>query len=212
MYMNIEMLSPDKLKVVLTNVDLSRYELSYLTISSDDPATKRMVTDILMQARISTGFHFKNNKLLIEVVPGKNNGCVLYLTKSPAPARTFRKPLRESDGEISEIPEAVRPMPSAYILSCGCLDDTIDAINCFAEFPDIVLRKSSLYDVNGNYCLLFSPVAPGLDQRRLFSLLTELSEFGSTEKADPIHEAMIAEHGRAISPERAVEKMMRFFH
>ncbi|MDR3552878.1 MAG: adaptor protein MecA [Clostridia bacterium] len=199
--MNIEMLSPDKLKVVLTIYDLNRYELSYMSISSDDPATKRMVSDILTQARTSTGFHFKNSKLLIEVVPGKNNGCVLYLTKSPI-ARSPHRPVQE---------KPAAGMSHAYILSCGCLDDAIDAIGCFAQFPDIPLRRSALYSLDGHYHLLFSPMVPGLDRKRFYSLLTELSEYGSADTADPVREAVIEEHGRPISAERAIENFIRFF-
>lgn len=204
--MNIELISPDKLRVVLTVGDLGRYELDYASISSDDPATKRLVSDILAQARSRIGFHFKNSKLLIEVVPGKNSGCVLYLTKMPCGTA------RNAGGQAQDTQSGSYTAQNEYILSCSCLDDTIDAISCFADFPDVHLRKSSLYSLDGSYHLLFSPVMPGLDSRRFGSLLTSLSEYGSTGRADPVREAVLEEHGSPISSGRAVENFIRFFN
>lgn len=208
--MNIEMLSPDKLRVVLTGGDLTRYDLSYLSISSDDPATRRMVSDILVQARISTGFHFSNTKLLIEVVPGKNNGCVLYLTKSPGreKASAAAGKTRFDEGDP---PDASDQTPPAYILSCGSLDDAIGAAGRFAGFPDVVLGRSALYNFERKYVLLFSPVFPGLDRKRLMTLLDELSEYGDTAAAGPVRVAMVKEHGQALSADHAVENMLRYF-
>lgn len=203
--MTIEMLGPDKLRVVLTVSDLSRYELDYASISSDNLATKRMVSDILTQAKTKTGFRYKNSKLLVEVVPGKNSGCVLYLTKTPSSSAD--KPGEEN---LSRTPKTGAAQ-SAYILSCACLDDTIDAIERFVGFPDIPLKQSSLYSLGGRYHLLFSPVMPGLDRHRLLSLLSELSEYGKADTADPVSEAFVREHGSAISSGRAVESFIRYF-
>lgn len=198
---NIEMIGPDKLRVVLNLGDLNRYELDYSSIRSESPETRELVRDILAQAKSDTGFSTRNSKLLIEVVPGKNKGCVLYLTRLPLTTH-LRTGRQEPD---------TRSKSGEYILSCTTFDDTIGAVSCFAAYPDIPLRKSSLYDCDGRYHLIFAPVRPGLDGQRLASLLASLSEYGSAQQADPIREAMLAEHGRAISGTRAVEKMLRFF-
>lgn len=200
--MTIEMISPDKLRVVLTVSDLDHYELDYASISSDDPATRRMVCDILTKAKSENGFRFRNNKLLVEVVPGKDSGCVLYLTKSPA----------VRSAELPTLPKSHRPRSNnAYILRCASLDDLLDAIGCFAGYPDIPLRDSGLYAEDDGYSLLFRPVTAGLDARRMAALLLELSEFGTVRSADAVREALLMEHGKPVAPRRAVQNLMRYF-
>lgn len=206
-FMNIEQLNPEKLKIVLSCDDLKKYKLDYLSISTESVATKLLVTDILIDAKNMAGFTAKNSKLLIEVLPGKNKGCILLLTKMPLSVQHKSK-INEQALNLS----ALLQEQNVYILSCNCLDDTIDAISCFSNYPDIPLSKSALYDFNGQYHLIFSPIYYGTDKQRLCSLLSILSEYGKTQKTDPIHEAVLTEHGNPISGNRAVENILRFFN
>jgi adapter protein MecA 1/2 len=207
--MNIEQLTSDKLRVMLSLDDLRKYNLDYMSISSESAATKLLVTDILIDAKNMAGFTTKSSGLLIEVLPGKNKGCILLLTKIPLSMQIKRK-TKTSEDSLSL--SSLLKEQNNYILSCNCLDDTIDAINCFASYPDIPLSKSALYDLDGKYHLIFSPIYFGTDKKRLFSLLSLLSEYGKTNKTDPIREAVLIEHGNPISCNRAVENMLRFFN
>lgn len=197
--MNIELISPDKLRVNLSTMDLNRYDLDYLSISTESAGTKRMLKDILFEAEETAGFTTRNCKLYIEVLPGKSDGCVLYLTKMPARANRRKRNMTECKTD-------------SYILSCGCIDDAIDAINCFAGYPDIPLSQSSLYNLDGKYMLTFSPVRLGVDDDRLWELLTLLSEYGETTQSSPLKEAILAEHASTLTSGRAVENIMRYFH
>lgn len=217
--MNIEQIGSDRLKVFLNAVDLDKYALDYMSISKDSPGTKSMLRDILHRARQLSGFSLKNAKLFIEVVPGKNDGCVLYLTKLIQTAEyrlhTGENKLPADGCPYSSQPDAAgdaEKAHSGYILSCGSLEDTIGAINCFGSFPDVPLMSSSLYNHEESYQLAFSPVRFGLDQKRLSALIASLSEYGEMGKSSPLKEAMLAEHGKAILNERAVENFMLYFH
>lgn len=198
--MNIEPLGSDKLRVSLSSADLDRYDLDYGSISSESPGTRRMLRDILSQARENSGFSARDCRLLIEVLPGKEDGCVLYLTRRPksaVPAARTRTARREPEGR--------------YILTCLTIDDTIDAIHRFTRYPDIALVDSSLYDFGGKYHLTFAPVGLGLDRSRLSALLADLSEYGDASRTSPAREAVLAEHGHTIRGTRAVESFIRFF-
>lgn len=196
--MNIEKLSPDKLRVTIGNAELDRYDLDYISISNESPGTRRMLGDILKAAQNSVGFSTKGCRLFVEVVPGRDDGCVLYVTRV-APAEKPR----------GIAPRA--PVREGYILFCQTLEDTIGAVRRFRGYPDVLLRRSALYEMNGSYALSFNPVRFGMDDARFSALLLELSEFGRTAAASPVGEAMMAEHGRVIAHERAVEQFMRYF-
>ena len=197
--MNIQQLSPDKLRVQLEVSDLEKYELDYFSISSQSPGTKRLLKEILSQAQKS-GFSAFRCKILIEVLPGKNNGCVLYLTKTPFAAGSRVR--RHHTDSICK----------GYILSCSNLDDAIDALGRFKDYSDIPIKSSSLYCFEDMYYLVFLPVALGLDRERLVSLLASLSEYGNAESANSIRVAMLTEHGETILTDRAVESFIRYFH
>lgn len=207
--MNIEQISPEKLRIVLSCDDLQKYNLDYMSISSESEATKLMISDILIDAKNMAGFSAKNSKLIIEVLPGKSDGCILYLTKIPLNTQPkYRIKANLTSLRLS----ALLQDQNDYILSCNCLDDAINAINCFGNYPDIPLSKSSLYNFNGQYHLIFSPVYVGTDKQRLSSLLSILSEYGQTQKTNPLHEALLTEHGNSILMSRAVENIMMYFN
>lgn len=195
--MNIQQLSPDKLRILLDSSDLEKYDLDYFSISKESFGTKRLLKEILAKAQ-KNGFSTIRCKILIEVLPGKNNGCILYLTKTPYVAKAHtHKPLNSGSG---------------YILSCFELDDAIEALGHFKNYPDIPIKNSSLYFYDNMYELVFSPVNLGLDSERLVSLLAALSEYGDTQNLDPVRVAMFAEHGTPILKRRAVENFIHYFH
>lgn len=199
--MDIEPIGSDKLRVSLSSADLDHYDLDYGSISSESPGTRRMLRDILSEAGETNGFSSRDCRLLIEVLPGKENGCVLYLTRRPKPA-----------GRPARAARAPRKANGRYILSCLNIDDTIEAILRFRRYPDIALVNSSLYNFGGKYHLTFTPVGLGLDRTRLSALLADLSEYGDTSQTTPAREAVLAEHGSTIRGSRAVESFIRFFH
>lgn len=199
--MNIQQIGPDRLRIALDTKDLDQYDLDYDSINKDSQGTKRLVKAILSQAR-RNGFNTYHCKLLIEVLPGKDSGCVLYITKSPFDKASNRS-LESLKGPSQY---------SGYILSCDCLEDAIEAIEHFASYPDLPIKRSSLYNYDGKYHLIFVPVILGLDRNRLVSLLASLSEYGNAESCSTVHEAMLAEHGNPIVKSRAVENFIRYFH
>jgi adapter protein MecA 1/2 len=198
--MNIQQLGPDRLRIVLDPKDLDKYDLDYYSISKESPGTKRLLKEILSQAQKS-GFIAYRCKILIEVLPGKNSGCILYITKAPY-GKSAQRP-HESHRELTE--------DISYILGCGCLEDIIEAIGRFADYSDLPIKRSSLYTLDDKYYLIFVPVSIGLDHDRLVSLLAALSEYGDSENCTPVHEAVLAEHGNVILKSRAVESFIRYF-
>ena len=212
--MNIQQIGPDRLRILLDTKDLDKYDLDYFSISKESPGTKRLLKEILSQAKKS-GFDAYRCKILIEVLPGKGSNCILYLTKSPfdkSSALDMASTEKSSFSQHSNKRQSILTQYSGYILSCSCLEDVISAIGHFADYTDLPIKRSSLYNFDDKYCLVFSPVSLGLDRDRLVSLLAALSEYGEAESCTPIREAMLAEHGNVILKVRAVESFIRYFH
>lgn len=212
-HMKLEQLSSDRLKVALSAVDLDKYALDYFSISKNSPGTRQMLQDILNEARQRSGFSLKNAKLLIEVIPAKNDGCILYLTRL-LPGKAARvRPVRRSAAESSaaETEEPLRNADDGYIVCCDSIDDALGAVGCFGQYPDVPLRESSLYSYGGKYHLLFAPDPLDADPERVGSLIASLSEYGRTALSGPVQAAVLSEHGCPISTGAAVEHMLQYF-
>ncbi|HEX2937467.1 MAG TPA: adaptor protein MecA [Ruminiclostridium sp.] len=197
--MNIQKIGPDRLRIQLDPKDLDKYDLDYYSISKESPGTQRLLKEILSEAQ-RDGFSTQRCKLLLEVLPGKNSGCIIYITKSQCEA-------------VEKHINAKNPKKhSGYVFSCDNLEDAINAIGHFADFPDLPIQNSALYCFNEKYYLVFLPVSIGLDRDRLAALLAALSEYGSAESCTAIYEAMLEEHGTIILKTRAIENFIRYFH
>ncbi len=77
-------ISPGKLKLMLTKNDLLRYELDCETMDSEDPATRRSLRELLADVKTSSGFDVSDDKLFIQLYPSRDGGAEIYITKLSA--------------------------------------------------------------------------------------------------------------------------------
>lgn len=199
--MNIQQIGPNRLRILLDVNDLDKFDLDYLSINTDSHNTMVLLRTILLKAK-KDGFCTNHCKILVEVLPDNNSGCILYITKSVIKKSEIQLKLKgkKSSGEND-----------GYILTFDCLDDAIGAISNFSHYPDLPLKQSRLYKLSDKWYLVFDPVNFGLDRNRLISLLADLSEYGSAESKTPVREALLEEHGEKIVSSRAIESFIRFF-
>lgn len=79
--MELILISERKLKVMLTKADMDALELTCDTIDYDNTETRRAFWSILDEAKHKTGFDAAADRVYIQVYPGRNGGCELYVTK-----------------------------------------------------------------------------------------------------------------------------------
>ncbi len=87
------LISPGKLKLMLTKTDLTKYALDCDTMDSEDPTTRRALRELLRDVKSSSGFDAADDKLFIQLYPSKDGGAEIYITKlavrrDPEPALT----------------------------------------------------------------------------------------------------------------------------
>ncbi len=79
--MELILISERKLKVMLTKADMDALELTCDNIDYDNTETRRAFWSILDEAKHKTGFDAAADRVYIQVYPGRNGGCELYVTK-----------------------------------------------------------------------------------------------------------------------------------
>ena len=121
--MNIILISDDRLKVVLTDRDLSGYGIRIEDIDYGNTETKRVFWTILDKAKNETGFDAALSRIFIQIYPDSRGGCEMYVSRigDKKSSRSRTDGVRcaiggESDGETVE-----------YVYRFGGLDALISA-------------------------------------------------------------------------------------
>jgi negative regulator of genetic competence, sporulation and motility len=80
----LKLISENKLKIILTNEDMAALDITYEDMNYDDTNTKRVVWKILDEAKRRTGFDAASGGVEIQVQGRKNDGCLIFVTKTGA--------------------------------------------------------------------------------------------------------------------------------
>ena len=75
------MISPGKMKLMLTKKDLDKYSLDCKTIDIDDSAAKKAFRELLNEVKRTSGFDAMDDKVFIQLYPSKDGGAEIYITK-----------------------------------------------------------------------------------------------------------------------------------
>ncbi len=79
--MELILISASKLKIMLTDSDMKKYDLSAETVDYDTTATRRAFWSILDDAKDETGFNAASDRVLIQMYPSRDGGCEMFVTK-----------------------------------------------------------------------------------------------------------------------------------
>lgn len=90
--MEIIRISDTKLKVTLDYDDMTRYDLCAEQMDYDNTETRRVIWQILDEAKHRTGFNAAEDRILIQAYPGRKGGCEIYVTKLNPQAETASPP------------------------------------------------------------------------------------------------------------------------
>jgi negative regulator of genetic competence, sporulation and motility len=79
--MELILISKNKLKIMLSDEDMKRYELTTSGIDYDNTETRKAFWEILNEAKQTTGFDAAKDKIFIQLYPSKSGGCEMFVTK-----------------------------------------------------------------------------------------------------------------------------------
>ncbi len=81
--MELTPIGKEKLEISLTPKDMQRFHLTAELLDYKNTETRRAVWTILDTAKHKTGFDAADGKIRIDALPGKEGGCVIFITKTP---------------------------------------------------------------------------------------------------------------------------------
>lgn len=139
--MELLMIDANKLKITLSEKELSSYSLTCDSIDYDNTETRRAFWSILDEAKHRTGFDAASDKIYIQVYPARDGGCEMFVTKLKSAGRPAVAVRREM-------------LPGNLLFRFSALRDMLSA--SAALFAAGYILPSSAYETNGTYYLLLT--------------------------------------------------------
>ena len=81
-------ISPGKLKLMLTKSDLDKYALDAASMDSEDTLTRQAFRTLLADVKRVSGFDTSNDKVFIQLYPSRDGGAEMYITRLTTPEQS----------------------------------------------------------------------------------------------------------------------------
>lgn len=203
--MELILISASKLKIMLSDADMEKYELNAQTVDLSDTAAKRAFRNILNDVKSRTGFGTEGERIFIQLYPSKDGGCEMFVTKM---------------GMADENCMGVAVSPQSLLSGCrarvgeGGTKERARAY-AFETMPPLLAACRRLSSIrwrgrseaysgdNGKWYLLLSD---NYGERGGLDRLSFISEYGKPENFEHIR-LYIREHATCLCDHRAVQTL-----
>ena len=192
--MELIRISDSKLKIMLNAEDMAHYAITSDLLNYENTETRRVVWQILDEAKQKTGFNAASDRVLIQVYPSRAGGCEMYVTKVPPPLP------HPSEGDRMRTNEG---RPEIYFFAN--LDDLLHAckqLSCRTPFGESVAYAAQ---EGGYYLLLRETAADSVMGAPL--AYNPAEEYGERKKCTTARIAYIREHTICLCEHDAVERL-----
>lgn len=191
--MKIEKISYNKIKLTVSTLDMIKWGVSLDNFVQDTPEARELFWTLIKRAEFETGFSFEDSRLIVEAMPHKYDGIVLFVTKIEEDAFGTAQTLKKSKVRA----KAPRVKPEAEIFRFDSIDGLINCVQTCNK--DIV---ADLYEYLNNYYLIVC----GNEK-----ICTYFIEYGDRLASDGYEITHIREHGNLIAEGDAIYKIKKYF-
>ncbi len=213
--MDLIRIDDNKLKIMLTPVDMQSYALDgNMDYTKDE--TRQAFRSIMSEARSRTGFDAEGNRVYVQLYPSRSGGCEMFVTKLGILCSADRA--AEPSSAASGVAHAVT-QPRARLLTAAeggrsvafaftALEDLLRV--CRRLYAQAFGGSSAAYHSEDRRYYLLLGETGGRRQPLLFdrAALSFLSEYGTQQNADAVR-LYIREHGSPICERDAVARLAR---
>ena len=195
--MELILINDTKLKIMLTEEDMVRYDLDCDCANYDNTETRKAFWNILDEAKHQTGFDAASDRVFIQLYPSKEGGCEMYVTKVGLLHHSSNKPTP------CNLHAKISPKPQTFIYEFETLRNMISACRLIANYPYVC---SNAWISDHRTCCLFIDFEQGKGSGKIHGIL---NEFGNAVQTRNIYE-YIKEYGKLLFSECAIEELSAF--
>ena len=189
--MKIEKISYNKIKVTVTTLDMIKWGVSLDNFVQDTPEARELFWTLIKRAEYETGFSFDDSRLMVEAVPNKYDGIILFVTKIEDDALEIPRTAKKSKIRA----KAPRSKTGTEVFEFADIDVLIECAKQTEEY-----LAADLYGYMDAYYLVVYD-----------SGCAHLSEYGDKLINDEYTLPHIKEHGKLIAENNALEVIKSYF-
>lgn len=191
--MKFEKIRENKIKVTLSLDELKLWGVSADALRSNSPAAQDMFWNLMRRAEKETGFVVDNSRLVVEALPVKDDGVILFVTRSENAAE-----------ETKSQPSPPKNRRNRCSVKNGGLENAIFIVTEFDDFEKVIGLAHALSDCSfgtlylyGGKYYLSSPT----------SSFAACSEYGRVLENGVLADSILSEHGQIICADFALRIM-----
>ncbi|MBQ7717801.1 MAG: adaptor protein MecA [Clostridia bacterium] len=191
--MKIEKISYNKIKMTVSALDMIKWGVSLDNFVQDTPEARELFWTLIKRAEFETGFSFDDSRLMVEAMPHKYDGIVLFVTKIEDDILNIPQTVKKS--KIRAKAPRVRTGEEIFRF------DGIDGlINCLKNFDKDI--QADLYKYLDNYYLIIYCNE---------NVWAYFNEYGDRLIARDYEISHIREHGKLIAEGNAIYTIKKYF-
>ena len=190
--MKIEKIAYNKIKLTVTGEDMQRWGVDITSFAQYSPETAELFKTLIKRAEMETGMEIENSNILVEAMPYKSNGLLLFVTKIDGQTAQGKK--------MRVHAKAIEPLKdSREIFEFDDFED----ICGYAENAECGEADGDLYFCDEKYYLI-------LNSSEITGFF--ITEYGKHIRRGRITVPYIEEHGTLIAKGNAVKTVCRYFN
>lgn len=183
----IEIISSNTIKVVLDELDMSTYDISFEELDRSSPETKNLLIDLIENINEEKNINLTDERIFVEAFPKDNGGCLLYLSMLSGNIKASKENASLYSSVICKIttPEILRTL----------------ALELYTLYSHIT-HNSELYYSEGDYHLILHTYKRA--DKKMRNFLNEYCEIVGTSEIDCSY---IREYSQCVFPINAIEEI-----
>lgn len=189
--MKIELLENKTVKVVLSNIDMMSYNLTYEEMDYKNPETKKVIMQLIEKIKKEISIDLSTGKLFIEAFPYIDGGCILYVN------------MIDSDYKKGQMKNFKSSFPTPIVYSFNDINALGNLSKRMISRYNHVILKNSLYYYENKYFLLIYTYFK-MDSQ----LSALLKEYGQFYGKGAVVCSLVKEHAKEIIEENAIETLV----
>lgn len=180
--MKIEADGEEKITVTLSDEDMQNLDITYDEMDYSNIETRRVIWTILDEAKRVLGKPINTDgRLLVQVSPTDNGGCLMFFTQMPLPESKSKKRL------------IMKKEADPFLFRAFDSDALVDSIS-FLKSSSQMFKAFEVYELCNKFYIIIHP-KPTLTRKIDF----HLCEFGESDITDKKFLSELYEYGKPLS-------------
>lgn len=205
--MKIEKINENKIKIEIDAFDIKEWNVDLKNFVNNTPEARNMLWHALRRAEEDVNFRVGESQLMVETLPGSDNGFVMMVSKLESEAEVAEA-LERTGKRIKQIEFKIRkkgrPQTLLRIFKFPDFESLCDGVR---EFFEVYMGESRLIKYQGEFFLELLP----RDAFGIFEMENVLSEFAEKMPNPLSLQGVLNEHGLVMMKENAVMLIAKNF-